>query len=388
VSDGVVIVGAGLAGQRCAETLRASGFDGPIRMAGDELFAPYDRPPLSKDLLRAETAHELVALRPDGWHAANGVGLLTGRRAVALDPQSRTITLDDGSPLRGTDVVIATGARPRTLPLLEGAVNAFTLRTLVDARALGAALAPGARLVVAGAGFVGLEVAATARVAGVEVTVVEAAPAPLARVLGATVGRALAERHRREGVDVRTDARIVAAHTRRDGRVTSLMLASGERLGCDAVLVAVGTAPAAAWVGRPAGVLVDGTGRAAWPGVWAAGDVALSVGRDGRAVRTEHWESAARQGVAVARAILGRPLPPVSPPAFWSDQFGTRVHFVGGAEGHDAVAVDGDVAAGDATVLYLKHGRAVGGLLVGRPRDLPRLRARVAAAIEPEEVAA
>ncbi len=247
-------------------------------------------------------------------------------------------------------------------------------------------LAPGARLAVVGAGFLGLEVAATARRRGVEVTLIEAGPAPAAAVLGPQIGGWLADLHRREGAAVHLATSVTGVHGR--GRALALALSTGAHVPCDAVLVAVGTVPDTAWAGFPDGVPVDRVGRAGRPGLWAAGDAARPWDADARAhVRTQHWEAAARQGSAVAHAIAG--LPVAAPAtAFWTDQYGIRMQFAGTAAGHDAVAIDGDLNRADARILYLRQGRPVGGLLVGRPRALPDLRRLLARGARPKVAAA
>jgi NADPH-dependent 2,4-dienoyl-CoA reductase/sulfur reductase-like enzyme len=366
VSAGVVIVGAGLAGQRCCEALRGHGSEGPIRLVGDERHRPYDRPPLSKALLagRAEPAH--VALRPAAWYAERGVELLLGTRAAGLEPVARQVVMADGARIDYQHLVIATGGAPRMLPGLGGRANVHTLRTLDDALALRTALAPGLRLVVVGAGLVGLEVAATAHALGAAVTVLEAAMAPLAAVLGPRIGTWMADLHAAAGVEVLTGARIETAHG--DARITALALAGGRRLACDAILVAVGMAPATGWLASgglaPGAIAVDAAGRTALPHVYAAGD----------ATGAGHWEAAARQGAAVAATVAGLAAPAPGPTGFWSDQHGVRLQFAGTAAGHDRVQVEGDPAVGDARALFLRGGRPTGGLLVGRPRELPALR--------------
>ncbi len=265
-------------------------------------------------------------------------------------------------------LVVATGGAPRALPVLRGCANVHALRTLDDALALRATLQPGARLAVVGAGLVGLEVAATARRLGAEVTVVEAGPAPLAAVLGAPVGSWLTGLHTTEGAAVLCGTQVRAV--RGAGRADELELSDGRRVACDVVLAAVGMVPATAWLagsGLGAGrgpVSVDAAGRTALPGVYAAGDAAGAG----------HWEAAARQGAAVAAAILGLPAAAPGVASFWSDQHGVRLQFAGTTAGHDRVEVDGDPAARDARALFLRRERPVGGLLLNRPRELPALR--------------
>ncbi|MGZ4268509.1 MAG: NAD(P)/FAD-dependent oxidoreductase [Solirubrobacteraceae bacterium] len=366
MGPGVVIAGAGLAAQRCCAALRTRGWDGPITLVGDEPHAPYDRPPLSKAVLAGDAAPASTALRPRAWYDEHAVQLRLGTAATGLDPATRTLLLADGARLPYEHLVVATGGAPVVLPALRGRDGVRVLRTLDDALALRAALEPGVRLGVVGAGLVGLEVAATARRAGAVVTVVEAAPAPLAAVLGTRIGGWLTALHTRAGVEIACGAPLEALHTRAGAH--ELVLADGRRVACDVVLAAVGMRPATGWLAGcglgPGAIATDAAGRTALPGVYAAGDAAGAG----------HWEAAARQGAAVAAAILGQAPAPAAVPSFWSDQHGVRLQFAGNASGHDRVAVDGDPAAGDARALYLRDGRPIGGLLLGRPRALPALR--------------
>jgi 3-phenylpropionate/trans-cinnamate dioxygenase ferredoxin reductase component len=377
----VVIAGGGLAAQRAAETLRARGHSGPIRIVCGEPVTPYDRPPLSKELLAG--GGSAPAFRPPDWYPSNSVELLLGRSAARLDASRRRLWLDDGAELAYDALIVATGSHPRRLPSLAGRPNVHVLRTLGDAVRLREALVPGARLAIVGAGFVGQEVAATARGLGAEVTLVEAASAPLVHVLGERLGGWFADLHRAEGVRLELGASVAEAQPAVAGApVDSLVLADGRSIACDAVLVAIGVVPETRWLaGSPlAGgpVAVDAGGRTPIPGVFAAGDVA---GYD-------HWEPAARLGVAAARSILGLPVADAPPPSFWSDQYGVRIHLVGSAAGADAVEVDGDPSARDFTAVLRRRGVLIGALLVGRPRDLPLWRRRLADARQPERNAA
>ena len=413
----VLIVGGGLAAQRAAETLRARGHHGPLRVVCAEPVAPYDRPPLSKELLASGEGDP--AFRPSSWYADHGVELLLGRRAAGLDVARRRVRLEDGEELGYDDLIVATGSRPRRLPALAGP-NVYVLRALADARALRAALLPGARLAIVGAGFVGQEVAATARGLGVDVTLLEAAPVPLAHVLGERLGTWFASLHREEGVRVELGAAVAdalrggppgaaapgaleAGIPRVGGPpvdppsalpsiggapVEALVLADGRVIAVDVILVGVGVVPETRWLaGSPLagdGVPVDDGARTVVPHVYAAGDVARPVGRG----RCEHWEPAARMGAAAARSILGLPPAAASPESFWSDQYGLRIHLVGEAAGADAIEVDGDLGARDFTAVLRRRGALVGALLVGRPRELPTWRRRLAAEARPERIAA
>jgi 3-phenylpropionate/trans-cinnamate dioxygenase ferredoxin reductase subunit len=385
MSDGVVIAGGGLAAQRCCETLRAKGFGGPIRVLCEERRPPYDRPPLSKEVLTGDMPAAATALRPRAWYEEHGVDLLLGIRATRLDLAAARVELSNGPPLRYEQLLIATGAEPRMLPSLEGYDNVTTLRTLPDAQRLARALHPGARIVIAGAGFVGLEVAAAARARGAEVTIVEAAPAPLATVLGPRVGTWFADLHRDEGVDVLVSTQIESIKGGR--RARELVVTGGRRLRCDHVLVGVGVTSATRWLEDTgldsSGVIVDPAGRTAAAGVYAAGDAArVHDPALGRAVRTEHWEAAARQGGAAARAMLGHEPVAMPPASFWSDQYAIRIQYVGHAAEADRTVIHGDPADRQFAVEFTRAGAPVAALLVGRPRDLPDARRRVQAGLE------
>jgi NADPH-dependent 2,4-dienoyl-CoA reductase/sulfur reductase-like enzyme len=373
----VLIVGGGLAAQRCAETLRARGHEGPIRIVCGEPEAPYDRPPLSKALLAGEIKETAVRFRDRAWYADNGIELGLGERAVGLDTEAHRVELDDGESLAYDKLLIATGAAPRRLAQFEGFANAHCLRTVADMRGLRADLEPGARLLVIGAGFIGQEVAATAVAAGVEVTMIEAAPLPLAGLLGERLGRWLVDLHADQGVEMLLSTRVVEA--RGNGRVEEVILDGGRRLACNAVVVGVGVAPAAGWLAGSGldvdGVLTDPSGRTAMPDVFAAGDVARAYdSRTGNYSRTEHWDAASRQGAAAARGMLGEEPGPEPPASFWSDQYGLRIQYVGNAVGADAISVDGELDARDFSVLFSRDERPVAAFTVGRPRELIALR--------------
>ncbi len=254
------------------------------------------------------------------------------------------------------------------------------LRTLADARRLRAELVPGSRIGIVGAGFIGLEVAATAQRAGAEVTVIEALPAPLAASLGNEVGRWFADFHREQGVEMRLGAMLEGALG--NGSVEELVLAGGERIGLDCVLVGVGSAPATEWLRgsglEGAGVRTDAAGRTGLPGVFAAGDAAASFDpRVGEHARAEHWDAAAWQGAAAATAMLGETpgTPPL--PSFWSDQHGIRIHYIGHAGRSDRVRIEGNPTQRDFIAVFTRGAAPVAALAVGRPRAIPKLRAQI-----------
>ena len=334
--DGVVIAGGGLAAQRCAETLRSRGYDGSIRMVCAEPHRPYDRPPLSKQALTGDGIGDW-SLRPSSWYVDNDVELLLGVRATGV--VGRYLETSEGA-LRFDKLLVATGAEPRRLPFGD------PLRTVADAYALRSRLEPGGRLAIVGAGFIGMEVAASARSLGVDVVLIDVAPDPLAPLLGPDVSHWLVDLHRSAGVEVVLGEGVAAA------RRSSLELVGGRRVACDHVLVGVGVVPGDHW------------GVAGRPDVFLAGDVTGS----------QHWDAAVRQAQAAGRAMLG--LEPAAPslPSFWSDQYGLRIQYVGDASVADSVSWDGFPGARELSALYTRGGRPVAGLVVNRPRELARLR--------------
>lgn len=372
----VLIVGAGLAGSRCAETLRALGHDGDVVLVGDEPCPPYERPALSKQLLDGSRAE--IALRDRAFWRARGIDLRTGTRVLDLGLESRVATTSGGEV--GWDaLVIATGARPRVLPTLARRDGVHVLRTLADAEALRPKLVPGARLAIVGAGFIGAEVASTATRLGVHVSLLEAGPVPLERVLGPEVGALLAERYRDHGVDLRVGAPVERILSGGRGRTHTLELAGGDTIACDVVLAAAGSVPAAELAGDEA-LASDGHGRTALPGVYACGDVVAWWRHSlGRHVRSEHWTSAAAQAATVARSVLGGGDPLDQPGYFWSDQFGLRLQHIGDDEPWTDVSLEGNPDA--FTVSYRSQdGRLVGALLANEPGRVAELRRELDAA--------
>lgn len=374
----VVVIGAGVAGVSTADSLRRLGFTGRVVVVGAEPELPYRRPPLSKDLLRGERTADAVRLKPAAWYAQSDVELLTATTATALDLARREVALDDGRVLAWDRLVLATGGRARPLP----GTGWTALRGLADLPALTAALGPGRRLVVVGAGLVGAEVAASAVALGTEVTLLEAAPAPLSRVLPPPVADAYAGLHRRHGVDLRLGTSVAEVVPTTAG--AAVRTADGDVVGGDAVVAAVGMAPDTA-LARAAGlavgtapadgVLVDADGATSAPGVYGVGDVACPPdGRTGRPGRQEHWHAAQTGGTRVAHGLLGLPVPPAEVPWAWSDQHGVNLQICGWPAPDDDLDVRGDLQALDATVLLSRDGRLTGAVVLGRPREARALR--------------
>lgn len=380
VDDGVVIVGGGLAAQRCAEALRRGEYAGALRIVCGERHRPYDRPPLSKELLAADADGGVPAFRPEEWYAERGIELVRGVQATALDPEAHRVSLADGTEIGYEKLVIASGARPRMLPLFGHHANVSTLRTLEDSVLLRDLLARQRKLAVIGAGFIGQEVAVAARAAGSEVTVIELESLPLIGLLGPELGRWFAELHSARGVELILGEVVTSISGERE--IESLTLSDGRSVACDHVLIGVGVVPDVGWLesaGLPAsGVPTDELGRTELPDVFAAGDAAASYDRVlGRHVPGAHWEAASRQGMAVANTILGRAAPPPPLASFWSDQYGTRIQYLGHAQLADAVTIEGDPAACDFVAHYTRDGQLVAAVVVGRPRAVGELRERL-----------
>ncbi len=389
----VVVVGASLAGLRAAETLRQAGFSGGITMIGAEPHMPYDRPPLSKKLLAGEWEPERIALRKPEAYAELDLVWRLGVAASGLDTVGKRVTLADGSSEGYDGLVIATGATPMRLPGQRDVEGVHTLRTIDDALTLRARLTPGRRVVVIGAGFIGLEAAATASKAGCAVTVLEGLPTPLVRALGPVMGSAIAAVHERHGVTIRGDVRVEAIELDESGlEVSGVRLAGGEVLPADDVLVGIGVRPATAWLEGAEGielrdgVVCDATLAAGPSGVVAAGDLVRWPNRafgdpdTGEEMRVEHWTNAAEQGAAAARTLLawaaGEEASPYQAiPFFWSDQFDARIQFLGRANGDDEVELaHGSVEDAKFVALYSRNGMLRAALGVSSPRLLMPLR--------------
>ena len=385
----VVVVGSSLAGLRACEVLRSGGFAGAITVVGAERHLPYDRPPLSKKFLAGEWDVDQIALRKPDALGELQLTFRLGAGATALDTVRRTITLADGGVEQYDGLVIATGASCRRLPNQPALAGIHELRTLDDAIALrtdlGSRAVP-ARVVVIGAGFIGLEAAATARRAyGCAVTVLEGLPAPLVRALGPDMGSAIGSIHGDQGVDIRCDVQVAAIEG--DGtRVSGVRLGDGSLVDADVVLVGIGVVPNTAWlVGSGLelrdGVVCDATLNAGVPGVYAAGDlVRWPNGLFGEEMRVEHWSTASEQGAAAASNLLAvsrgeEATPFETVPFFWSDQFDARIQYLGRGGEHDEVrVVAGSVQDRRFMALYGRNGRLRAALGVSMPKMVMPMR--------------
>ncbi|MHC5903229.1 NAD(P)/FAD-dependent oxidoreductase [Streptomyces sp. S6] len=381
----VAVVGASLAGLSAARALRAQGHTGRLIVVGDEPHRPYDRPPLSKEFLAGTLRETDLALETDGEEL--GAEWLLGVRAAGLDltGNTREVLLADGRRITADGVVIATGAAARTLPGAEGLAGVHTLRTLDDARALRAELALGGRLVVIGGGFVGAEVAATAHALGLDTTVIEAAPTPLAGPLGAEMGTVVSGLHTDHGVRLLCGIGVQGLSGER--RVDAVLLEDGRSIPADLVVVGVGARPCVEWLtgsGVPLdnGVKCGADGRTGVAGVVAVGDCANWYDpRTGGHRRVEHWTGALERPAAAVGALLGASPSAPRPPYFWSDQYGVRIQFTGHAAGADSVTVEaGTEGDRDILAVYRRGETPVAVLGMNQPRLFTRWRKQLAAA--------
>jgi 3-phenylpropionate/trans-cinnamate dioxygenase ferredoxin reductase subunit len=363
----IVIVGAGLAGANAAEELRNQGYTGDVTMVGAEPHPPYERPPLSKGLLLGTAEPDSALVHPAQWYADHDVELVTGSPVSELDLDTGHVVLGERR-LPYDRLLLATGAQPRRLPLADrSGADVVYLRTLDDALALKDRLAE--RLLIIGAGWIGLEVAAAARAAGGAVTVVETAPLPLANVLGPELAPVFAGLHREHGVDLRFDTGVAAIeHT---GDRTSVTLSDGTELSPDLILVGIGAEPddrlaAAAGLATDHGVLVDAELRAGDPHVFAAGDVANHDHPLHGRLRVEHWDTAIHQGRHAARSMLGHDEPYTRQPYFFTDQYDLGMEFVGhvGPDGYDDVVVRGDLDERVFSAFWLRGTTVLAGMHV------------------------
>ncbi len=389
----IVIIGAGLAGAKAAETLRDEGYDGELVLIGAEHEPPYERPPLSKDYLQGAAELKSVYVHDAGWYADQDVTLRLGVAATEIDPVVREVRLADGGRQPYDRLLLATGATPRPLTVPGADLGGVHyLRTIADSQALRSAFSRGGRVVVIGAGWIGLETAAAARNAGCEVTIVERDPVPLYRTVGAEIGEVFARLHRKHGVTLRFGLGV--ARLAGDGRVREVVTSDGEALPADVVVAGIGVSPnvelaAAAGLEVGDGVVTDASLRTSDPAIWAAGDVAESMNPLlGRRIRVEHWANALNGGPAAARAMLGQDVVYDRLPYFFTDQYELGMEFTGDITGHDQIVYRGSAEDLEFIAFWLRQGAVIAGMNVnvwdvvedvqalirgGRPVDADRL---------------
>ena len=377
---GIVIVGGGLAAARTAEQLRRADYTGPIMIVSDEVHLPYDRPPLSKEVLRKEV--DDVALKPRDWYDENDITLRLGSAATGLDTYEQTVTLDDGTVLGYDELVITTGLVPRRIPAFPDLEGIRVLRSFDESMALREHASAARRAVVIGAGFIGCEVAASMRGLGVDVVLVEPQPQPLAAVLGEQIGELVARLHRDEGVDVRLGLGV--AEVRGEGHVDTVVLTDGTEVPADLVVVGIGSRPATEWLDGSGievdnGVICDEAGRTSAPNVWALGDVASWRNPMGHQARVEHWSNVAEQARVVVPAMLGRDTPSnVVVPYFWSDQYDIKIQCLGEPHATDIVHLVEDDGR-KFLAYYERDGVLVGVVGGGLPGKVMKVRGKIAA---------
>ena len=373
--DTIAIIGAGHAGGRGAEAMRQAGFLGNIILVGEEVYVPYERPPLSKELLATDADVDQVFCNPVDYYARNGIELRLETRANAINRAAKTVALDSGETIAYDRLLIVTGGRVRHLNCpgaeLEGV---HYIRAIPDTLSLRPVLKEGARVVVVGGGFIGLEVAASARMRGCDVTVVELADHVLARVADPAVSDLVAALHRKNGVRIMTGASV--ERITGDGRVMDVVCADGETLAADVVVVGIGILPnveiaANAGLEVADGITVDEFGRTSDPNIFAAGDVAYHYNPIlGRHLRLESWANAQNGGVAVARNMVVDPEPHAEIPWFWTDQFDLNMQIVGAPERWDRRVTRGDPQSGRCVVFYMEKSRVVGATAFNLGRDV------------------
>ena len=371
-SSTFVIVGGGLAGAKAAEALREQRFEGRIVLVGEENVRPYERPPLSKDYLQGKADRETIFVHPPGWYDAHAVELRLGTTVTAIDRGRRELALSGGERISYDTLLLATGSSPRRLPLPGAdADGVLYLRQAADSDRIRDTFASVSRVLIVGAGWIGLEVAAAARAAGVDVTILETAELPLLHVLGPQVAPVFAGLHREHGVDLRLGVQV-AEITGSGGRASGALLADGTRIGADAVIVGVGAAPdtglaEAAGLEVHDGVVTDASLRTSDPAIYAAGDVASAFHPLlGRHIRVEHWANALHQPETAARSMLGQDAAYDRVPYFYTDQYDLSMEYAGyaGPGGYDDVVFRGDAGRREFIAFWMSGGRVVAGMNV------------------------
>ncbi|NIR27782.1 MAG: FAD-dependent oxidoreductase [Gammaproteobacteria bacterium] len=374
MDDGIVIIGAGHCAGQLAARLRAEGYEGRVRLIGEEPHVPYQRPPLSKAYLAGHIGLERVHMRPRKFYESQSIELMLESRVTRLDPGRRSLTLASGEAVDYEKLVLATGSRPRRLPVpgtdLEGICY---LRRVEDADALREAFRPGLRLVIVGGGYIGLEVASVARGKGAEVSVLETERRLMSRVVGAQVSEFYRRVHGEAGVDVRTGMRVSGFEG--DGGVARVVCDDGSRIDADLVLVAIGILPDTGLGGEAGleiddGMVVDEFGRTSDPHIYAAGDCTNHPNPIyGRRVRLESVHNAMAQGRVVAANLAGKAMAYGEVPWFWSDQYDVKLQIAGLSQGYDDAFVRGDFEGGRFTLFYLKNGVLIAADTVNEPQD-------------------
>ena len=394
-SETVAIVGAGLAGAKAAEALRDEGFDGRIELIGEEPARPYDRPPLSKNYLQGKSEKEKIFVHPSGWYADHDVDLRLGTRVASIDRTSHSLRLDGGEQIGYDKLLLATGASPRPLRLPGGDNHrVILLRTLEDCERLKAMFRSMSRIVMVGAGWIGLEVAAAARAGGLDVTVLERGPLPLLRLFGQETAMVFADLHRRHGVDLRVEAQVAEILGGEADHATGVRLADGSQIVADLVVAGIGATPntdlaEAAGLEVDNGVKVDEHMRSSDTDIHAVGDVANAFHPVlGKHVRVEHWMNAFNQPVVAAKSMLGHEAVYDQLPYFYSDQYELGMEYSGYVEpdGYDEVVFRGDKKSLEFVTFWLKDQRVLAGMNVNIWDETDNIRALISSGEQVDSV--
>ncbi|MAN66758.1 FAD-dependent oxidoreductase [uncultured Hyphomonas sp.] len=361
----IVVIGGGQAAAQAIQSLRMGGYTGELTLVGEEPALPYQRPPLSKAYMKGEFAEERLYFKPAAWYADNNVELVLSTRAIAINRTHRKVELEHGGHLDYDALIIATGSRPRGLPI-DGAdlEHVYALRGLADVERIRPQMVAGRSILIVGAGYIGLEAAAVAQQMGLKTTVLEMAPRVLARVTSPVMSEFYETEHRRQGVDIRTETSLSKLEGK-GGAVTAAQLSDGTKLGADIVLVGIGILPNEelakdAGIACNNGILVDRDARTSDPRIFAAGDCASRpLVHFGRAGRLESVHNAIEQGKLAAAAILGKPRPNEDCPWFWSDQYDLKLQIAGLSAGYDQIVVRGSPEDRKFAAFYLKNGTLI-----------------------------
>ena len=381
--DRLVIAGGGQAAAQAVQSLRQAGFDGRISLFAAETNLPYQRPPLSKKFLAGQIERDRLQLKPEDFYRTREIDLHLGERVASVDPVRRTIVTAAGARHEWSHLLLATGSAPRRLDLpgtdLDGV---HYLRTVADVESIRAGFAPGRSLVIVGGGYIGLEVAAVAVRAGLEVTVIEAADRVMARSVCPEISEFVAARHREEGVDLKLGAAL-AGFAGDAGTLRAAMLGTGERIDCDLAIVGIGVLPCtelaeAADLAIDNGIAVDASGRTAVPGIFAAGDCTSHVHPwVGRRIRLESVHNAIEQGKAAAAAVCGEDKPFDAVPWFWSDQYDLKLQIAGLGIGYDETVLRGRMDDGSFSIYYLAAGRVIAVDSINDPKGFMQARQKL-----------
>ncbi len=389
----MVVVGAGQGGLQLAEALRAEGWTGPIRLYGEEAHAPYHRPPLSKHLLSGETSRDHLVIRGPEFFVKKGIDLVTGTRVVAIDRAAREVVLSDGRREAYAGLGLATGARARRLPLPGADLDGIlVLRSLDDAEAIAARLPATRRMAVVGGGFIGLELAASARHAGAQAVVIEAAPRLMARAVSEPISTFYSDLHRRHGVETLLGVGVTG-FLGEGGRVTGVDTSLGP-IAADLVVVGVGVVAEddlarEAGLACDRGIVVDDCSRTSDPAIVAIGDCTAQRLADGSLRRLESVQNAVEQAKSGAAALMGKERSFTATPWFWSDQYDVKLQMVGLSAGHDRAVTRGSIEEGAFSIFYWRGGALVAVDSVNRPQDHMAARRLLdrGVSVSPEEIA-